>query len=72
MVIAPFRAFKAPSYPERYLSVRSSIRMSKPIPQVEQGKFEEVLRRLLRQKPVKRSEVKTDAKKPGKLIQPQK
>jgi len=46
--------------------------MSKPIPQVEQGKFEEVLRRLLRQKPVKRSEVKTDAKKPGKLIQPQK
>ena len=52
-------------------SVRSSIRMSKPIPQVEQGKFEDVVRRLLEQKPTKRTEVKTDPKKPAKIIPPQ-
>ncbi len=45
--------------------------MSKPIPQVEQGKFEEVVRRLLEQKPTKRTEVKTDPKKPAKIIPPQ-
>ena len=43
--------------------------MSK-VPKVERSEFEDVVRNLLHQQPMKRSAVKVDAKKPRTVIQP--
>ncbi len=40
------------------------------VPKVERKQFENVVRNLLHQQPMKRSAVKVDAKKPRTLIQP--
>jgi hypothetical protein len=39
-------------------------------PKVDRQQFEGVVRGLLRQQPMKRSQVHTDAKKPAKIIAP--
>ena len=41
-------------------------------PKVDRAEFENVVRGLLRQQPMKRSEIRKDAKKPAKVIAPTK
>jgi hypothetical protein len=49
--------------------MRKEVEMSN-IPKIDKAKFEDVVNRLLRQEPTKRSEIKTGGKKLGKVIPP--